>query len=337
MGGKGSITVDTSSMANALDAVRNGVKETTDAVEATRRSVNRTVSGVQETTHAVQETRDEVQKMMKVVVAAEAEAAQRVSKNVNTGFLGLISSQLMQKKIEAQTVMQSKCQVLGHYRRQLNRLKGQLENDFNRITARYSKIIKQLNENLKTRIYQLDAPAAEVSDAGYRALDKRVLVSGAPIPLFEQDVLSLSNQVCVTRCKDTCAKALPEVKNFVVQLKKLKQIMESSVRSVHRETTGRLLMPVIVMESVDPNVENTKKLDVVLGEKEEQQAQASRIHARFDAVKDGFKWRTSGSSRDVIAKKIGDLAEKNDLSDRTRSVLQKLVDSSFWQEMEVNR
>lgn len=336
MSGRGHITVDTSRMADALDLVRSGVSKTADAVGSTTRAVTQTIREVGGTTSAVGETRSAVNEMMMSVVAAETAAAQRVSKNVTTGFLGLISSQLMQKKIEAQTVMQSKCQVLGHYNRQLGRLKAQLGNDFQRITARYAKIIGQLNENLKGRIYQLDAPAAEVSDEGYLALDKRVLVSAAPIPLFEQDVLALSNQVCVTRCKDSCSKALPEVKNFVIQLKKLKKVMDSSVRPVRRETTGRLSMPVVVMEAEDPNVVGTKKIDIVFGDRDEQKAQANRIRANFDEVKGTLKWRTSGSSRDVVVKKISDLADKQGVSERARKVIQGLVDSSFWQEMEAN-
>lgn len=336
MGGRGHITVDTSRMADALDLVRSGVSKTADAVGSTTRAVSQTIKEVGGTTNAVGETRSAVNEMMASVVAAEAAAAQRVSKNVTTGFLGLISSQLMQKKIEAQTVMQSKCQVLGHYNRQLGRLKTQLENDFQRITTRYAKIIGQLNENLKSRVYQLDAPAAEVSDDGYLALDKRVLVSAAPVPLFEQDVLALSNQVCVTRCKDSCSKALPEVKSFVIQLRKLKKVMDSSVRPVKLETTERLSMPVIVVEAEDMNVVGTKKIDVVFGDRDEQKAQANRIRASFDEVKDGFGWRTSGSSRDVVVRKIGDLAVKQGVSERMRKVMQGLVDSSFWQEMEVN-
>lgn len=334
MPGQGYITVDTSKMAKALDQVSSGVSRTTDAVNSTTKAVGQTIREVDGTTNAVGETRSAVTAMMASVVAAEAAAAQQVSKNVSTGFLGLISSQLMQKKIESQTVMQSKCQVLGHYNRQLGRLKSQLENDFQRITTRYAKIINQLNENLKGRIYQLDAPAAEVSDEGYRALDKRVLVSAAPIPLFEQDVLALSNQVCVTRCKESCSRALPEVKDFVIQLKRLKRTMDSSVRSVKREDTGRISMPVVIMEAEDPNVIGTKKIDVIFGDREEQKSQANRICANFDEVKGGLKWRTSGSSRDVVVKKIANLAERHGVADRTRKVLQQLVDSSFWQEME---
>jgi len=336
MSGRGHITVDTSRMADALDLVRSGVSKTADAVGSTTRAVTQTIKEVGGTTSAVGETRSAVNEMMMSVVAAETAAAQRVSKNVTTGFLGLISSQLMQKKIEAQTVMQSKCQVLGHYNRQLERLKAQLENDFKRISNRYAKIIGQLNENLKSRVYQLDAPAAEVSDEGYLALDKRVLVSAAPIPLFEQDVLALSNQVAVTRCKDSCSRVLPEVKNFVIQLKKLKRIMDSSIRSVKCATTGRLSMPVVIMEAEDLNVVGTKKLEIVFGDRDEQKGQANRIRANFDEVKGALKWRTPGSSRDIIVKKISNLADKQGVSERTHKVLQELVESSFWQEMEAN-
>lgn len=336
MSGHGHITIDTSRMADALDLVRSGVSKTAEAVGSTTRAVAQTIEEVGGTTNAVGETRSAVNEMMMSVVAAEAAAAQRVSKNVATGFFALISSQLMQKKIDAQTVMQAKCQVLGHYKRQLCRLRTQLESDFQRITARYAKIIGQLNENLKARIYQLDAPAAEVSDDGYLALDKRVLVSAAPIPLFEQDVLALSNQVCVTRCKDSCSKALPAVKNFVVQLKRLKNVMDSSVRSVTCDTIGRLSMPVVVMEASDPNVVGAKKIDVVLGDRDEQKVQANCIRANFDEVWGTLKWRTSGSARDVVAKKIADIADRKGVSERARKVIQGLVDSSFWQEMEVN-
>lgn len=323
------ITVDTSSMARALDRVESGVERTADAVHGTTNAVNATSREVSGTTGAVRD-------MMASVVAAEAAAAQRVSQHVSTGFLGLIRSQLMQKMIEAQTTMQSKCQVLGHYNNMLMRLKDQLEGDYQRISKRYGRIIKQLNENLKTRIYQLDAPAAEVSDAGYKALDKRVLVSGAPMPLFEQDVMSLSNQVGIARCKDNCGKAIAEVRDFVVQLLRLKETMESSIRPVKIKDTIRLSMPVVVMEAEDTNVVGTKKLDLVFGERPEQTAQESRIRANFYEVRNTLRWRTAGSSRDLVLQKIGDLAERSGVDARTRKEMMRLAGASVWQEMEVN-
>lgn len=95
-------------------------------------------------------------------------------------------------------------------------------------------------------------------------------------------------------------------------------------------------MPVVVMEAEDPNVVGTKKIDIVFGDRDEQKAQANRIRANFDEVKGTLKWRTSGSSRDVVVKKISDLADKQGVSERARKVIQGLVDSSFWQEMEAN-
>ena len=334
MSGHGHITVDTSQMADALDLVRNGVSRTADAVGSTAEAANQSVAEIGETTKAVGKTNLAVNAMMTSVVAAETEAAQRVSRNVTTGFLGLISSQLMQKKIEAQTVMQSKCQLLIFYNNQLNRLKAQLEGDFQRITARYAKIIKQLNDNLKSRVYKLDAPAAEVSDEGYHTLDKRVLVSAVPMPLIEQDVLSLSTQVCISHCKESCAKVLPEMQNYVLQLRNLQQIMDSSVRSVKCDAVERISMPIIIMEAESPYISGTQKMDIVLGDKEEQKAQTNHIRAVFDEIKGSLKWRSPGSSRDVVIEKVYDLAKNHGVSERMLKIIQQLVEASFWEEME---
>ncbi len=334
MPGSATIRVDTSSMASAIDSVRRGVDSTTSAARETASAVERTTDGVKATSSAVGQTTHAVQGMMTAVVAAEAAAAHKVSTKVSTGFLGLIRTQLAQKKVESFTVMQSKCQILGHKTQALRRIKEQLRKDYERISRRYSKIINQLNGNLKSRIAKLDAPAVEVSSQGYKALEKRVLVTGAPIPALEQNVIPLSCLVGLAHCRRECADASSDLRNFVSVTKKMKRAIASSMHDEGCHDVGRKAMPVVLFEAENPAFPGTSHIEVVTGEHAEQKTRDNMIRSSLFVSQSALKWRASGSAREIVINRIAELANAEKLDDRVASYVNKLATASDWKELE---
>lgn len=335
-----SVSDEVSSTIKAVDRTATAVEGTSDAVHGTTSSVNTTIkrvkdtqSAVKETTVAVGSTIAAVESMRGQVVKAEEEAAQKVSRHVTSGFVSLIRAELAQKKVEVQTHVMSKCQVLGHFGQMLQRRQKQLQDDYERITKRYAKIIDQLNEALKSRIYMLDAPAAEVSDQGYGVLEKRVLVNGAALPIFEQNALPLSNHVGIAHCKEDCSKALVVVKDLVIHLQRLRRAMEASVREVRIEGKRRWTMPMLIMEAEDPDVVGTKKTELVFGGHPEQKAQEKNIRSEYYEHRNSFHWCEAGAGREQVRQRIEDLAAAAQLDERTRKWVMQLADSSAWQEL----
>lgn len=335
-----SFTVDTHPLADTMSEVSDRVEGTKDAIRGTTQEIRNTtkmVSGtktaVGATTAAVGATTAAVETMMQKVVKTEKEAAEKVSRHVTSGFISLVRAELAQKKIEVQTHMMSKCQVLGHFNQMLSRRQKQLRDDYERISKRYKRIIEDLNGALKTRIYNLDAPAVEVADLGYGLQNKRMLIAGAALPIVEQDVQPLASHLRIAHCKDDCARAMVEVKEMVVHLQRLRRAMEASVRDVRLSDKRRRTMPVLIIEAEDPDVGGMQKTDLVVGDRCEQQDRANSIRSQFYERRGDFSWQEAGNGRDIVLQKIEERANEAHLDARTRKWVMQMASASTWQEL----
>ena len=297
-------------------------------------SLNDVSSGVQQTTSAVSQTSSSVKAMTAAVCAAEAAAAASVSKNVTSGFRGLIAVQMAQRKIECLAEVQSKCLLLNSFNETLGRLCKQLQGDYERITKRYSKILQQLGDALRSRVYNLDAPAAEIADQGYREMISRTLSNGAASVLFDQDVVPLSSMIAMARCKDDCRKSMEKLKTMVIDIRTLRSDLEKSVRDVSVDSCCRRSIPVIIIEHDDLNVAEYRKTEIRIGDREEQSRLLKFAEAEYARQADNFQWQDRGRDAAAISSRVVGLADAADIDDRLRGIIKDLVGRSRWQELE---
>ena len=313
MPGHRDIVVDTSDLAERLNDVRDEVRETTHAVEGTNTSVNT---------------------MTATVCAAEAAAAESVNRNVTAGFRNLIGMQLAQRRIESFSEVQAKCLLLNSFNDMLAHLNKQLQGDYERITKRYSKILQTLADSLKARIYNLDAPAAQIADLGYQGIINRVLTGAAPVVQLDQDVQPLGNMVVMARCKEDCRKSMEVLKSMVLDIRQLRNDLEQSVRNVPLNSSCRRALPMIVMESEDLNVPDFQKTDIQLGDSEEQKRILKPVKESYERKAKAFQWQNGDKAGKTISSKILEIASRENIDDRTRQVIQNLVDHASWQSLE---
>ena len=297
----GYITIDTSEMAHSLNNVSNRVAQTTAAVES---------SG-------------------EALCEVERNAANHVCRTVTTGFFSLIRSQLMQQTVQTQSVAQSQMQALRHFALLLQRIKRQMGVDFERITVRYGKLFKTLAEALQSRVYALDRPAAEVADLEYGALDRRVLMSGAPAAVVQQDAVSAQAQLEAVRCKRNCTRVIEGVKTLIEHGIKLRKAMEDIARNVHQDVERSVAVPVVMMESEDLFLDGNRQVDYKLAETPCLDSVMTKIREKLYECAGRFKWsaqsaerkgeirarvlrraRATGDKR--LVKQIADLLEKSD-------------------------
>lgn len=128
--------VDTTPMANTVEAARGHINGVTVAVTA----------------------------MEAAVIMAERNASKTICENVDNGFYTLIKSQISQKAVAAYTEMTSKQITLLQLTKALENVKRQMESDFNMITRRYVKLFQSLNKALESRVKELDRPAMKLAD-----------------------------------------------------------------------------------------------------------------------------------------------------------------------------
>src|ERR1700761_9467443 len=126
-----SYTVDTAPMAAEMHNVTRHVDGTTTAVVA----------------------------MQVAVIQAENLAADHICANVNRGFYSLIRSQISQKIARLQSEVDSHLTQLRMQSQAIGGIRTRMERDYHMISGRYLKLFNSLNNNLKSRIFELDRPA----------------------------------------------------------------------------------------------------------------------------------------------------------------------------------
>ena len=302
----GYITVDTSEMAYTLKNVTGSVDH---AIAAVERSGD-------------------------ALCKAERAAAEHVCKTVTTGFFSLIRSQLMQQKVQTQSVAESQMQALRHFALLLQRIKRQMGVDFERITARYSKLFQTLAEALRSRIYALDRPAAEVADLEYGALNRRVLMSGAPAAVVQQDAVSAQAQLEAVRCKRNCTRVIDSVKTLIEHGINLKKAMESIVRNVHQDIERSVAVPVVMMESEDLFLDGNRQVDYKLADVPCLESVMARIREKLYESAGRFTWsEPSAERRDEIRTRV--LRRARETGDkRLAKQIADLFEKSSWKELE---
>lgn len=301
------ISIDTSDLAYSLDNVTERVGETTSAVSEMSRSV----------------------------CDAEREAANDVCRSVNQGFFTLIHSQLMQKKVQVQAVAESQLLTLRHFAQSLRRIKQQMGVDFERITLRYTKLFKTLGESLQSRVYTLDRPVAEVADGDYGTLDRRVLTSGAPAVLVQQDSVSVAAELSAVRCKKDCQKVLDGVKDLINHGTTLSRKMDSIVRDVHQEQEQSVFLPFIVCENSDLFLANSSQVNFTMPVENCASVLVSKVKKACYEAESKFVWASNnGERKSEITRRVRDLVSKQIRDERVSNLIVQLLGESNWQGLE---
>ena len=89
-------------------------------------------------------------------IASKRKNSKRIADTIIGGFFGYIRSEISQQVAELAQNIDSQLLHLKELAQSCLVKKKQMENDYNRITSRYVKIFKDLDNELSNRIYELD-------------------------------------------------------------------------------------------------------------------------------------------------------------------------------------
>ena len=301
------ITIDTSDLAYSLDNVTNRLGQTVEAVDEVGRCV----------------------------CDAEKAAADKVCRSVNSGFFTLIRTQLMQKKVNVQAIAESQLLTLRHFAQSLRRIKHQLGVDFQRITARYTKLFKSLADALQNRIYSLDRPVAEVADSDYNTMSGRIMMLGAPTAVVQQDSTSVISQLAAVRCKRNCQNVLDGVKTLIDHGITLGRTMSGIMRDTQQSAMRSVFIPVVVFESVDMFIADSLQINFVMPDEPSAAEHAARIKKACFESMDRFSWVESGEeARREVVRRVNSLISSGAASEREAKIMSELMRKASWCELE---
>ena len=299
------IVVDTSEMADSLDHVSSKVSETTLAVVA----------------------------MQQEVCEIEKQSAEEICENVNRGFFTLQHSQISQKKVLAMSKAEAHLVGLRQSAQSLCRIKEQMTRDFQRITSRYTKLFKSLNEALKTRIYAIDQPVSAVSDKEYASLSRRITNCGGPLAVIQDEILNSQIQLTVSRCKKHCMFLIENAKKLIEYNNELQTVINGISKDESAQSITTRYMPILLIASTDLNLENTETSNLIIGKEKYQKRIETEIKKLYFEIKDQLCWIDCADPEkkivsDLVKEKI---SQKRNFDAGTKNMMLKLLDESYWQ------
>lgn len=216
-----SFTVDTSPMASEIKKVSHGVDRVSGAVIA----------------------------MQTAVIAAEEEGAEHVCRNVNKGFYSLMHSQISQKIAQLTSTVEAKLFELGQYAAALKGIQARMATDYNMISGRYTKLFKSINNNLESRVAELDMPVFKLVNRDVKIVDNRMRLNSAQFTVNQLESVLSSQLITASKVKMDAQTTLGVITKFVkdsnIQTKK----SECTMQQTRIDSVEDIYIPVSIVES----------------------------------------------------------------------------------------
>lgn len=205
---------------------------------------------------SVEHCTDAVNALTGAVVATEAaqvESKRRASKQIASsivkGFFEYVGADLSQKIKE----LASKCEslffaLMGHKENCLSKSK-QMQDDYNRISKRYSKIFEDLDKETVSRIEVLDRPTFQFAETAQNLIDRNSNTELLGISTISaNESIKLETVLSCSHVKQQASILLAKANNYLQGTYRL----ANSVRDMLDESQveEEIMLPVMFVESV---------------------------------------------------------------------------------------
>lgn len=211
-------------------------------------------SSVADCSHSVRNLNGAVIAMNSAQVASIAKSANEVSSHVITGFFNMIGSELSQNMAALAAKFKAVFELITTKSTTLKKQQVLMQDDYGRISDRYTKIFQNLDEELEKRIVALDKNVFEISkriqgEQLHSETSKKV--TQFLIGVNEDEIIQ--QQLIIANAKSRVLKAMDELAENVVQettySKKIKKIVAEKACTSGEDN----YIPVIYTESSNLN------------------------------------------------------------------------------------
>lgn len=217
--------------------------------------------------------------------AAQVESKRQASKKIATsivkGFFDYVGADLSQKIKE----LSSKCEslffaLMGHKENCLAKNK-QMQDDYNRISKRYSKIFDDLDKETISRIEVLDKPTFQFADTAQSLIDRNSDTELLGISTISaNETLKLETVLSCSHVKQQASNLLSKANEYLQGTYRLTNAVRDMLYD--SQSGEDILLPVMFVESV---VNPANRQTRILGTGEEYtpsgQAVDSQLRSRF--------------------------------------------------------
>jgi len=186
------------------------------------------------------------------IAGAKVASAETIASSLSKGFSKYIGYLIRERLTELKAQLPNTASTFKALSNNLEKRKSVLGGDYERISARYSKLFIKLNEELQGRLLELDRPAFEncaqmqatIFTNPFGCILGQSICAGA-------EQLQAADAVRVSRLKGTTATAMEVVKGYVKVVKRLSASVSGVLSDRKVCKTQTLSMPVVRMESDD--------------------------------------------------------------------------------------
>jgi len=291
--------VDTRPMADSLDNVSRKVNDTTKAVIS----------------------------MKAAVVAADAEASERVCSNVNKGFYTLMKSQLSQKIAQLQSSVDSHLLRLNQQTKMLKSIRTHMQNDYNRTSSRYVKLFDVLNKELKIRVQELDQPIFKFATTEVQTTNNRMTRLVGTFPTMQGEAVTEAQRILASNIKYRSSQVLEASSTFVDGMLRQKMLTDKIMLRSVDSCNAELYAPVVIAESCSDN--NTSISVYAPQELLGNNGNASVNNEVFSNVSN-LPWKDASMS-DMVRNEFARLMAESYLPERVKNTISKLTQSISYQ------
>lgn len=184
------------------------------------------------------------------IAGAKAAAAMQIGNSLSNGFSKYIKYMISEKLALLKPKIVSFAATLDAAKKRLEDRQETLENDYQRITLRYSKIIFALQEQLEQRLHELDREAFAICGL----LENEVFVDPIGCAFGQSacsgtEQLTTSDSVKVATLKTNAQNTMQIIEDQVLALRRLKRSIHDILLDHSPRDQHRFSMPAIRMES----------------------------------------------------------------------------------------
>lgn len=267
--------------------------------------------------------------MQSAVIAAEQEGADQVCENVNKGFYSLMHSQISQKIAQLTSTVEAKLMELGQYAASLQVIQGRMENDYHMISGRYTKLFNTLNNNLKSRVAELDRPVFQLVDREMKRNNNRIALNSGQFTVNQLESVLGAQLISVSKVKSDAQKALQQITAFVAESDAAEKKQKDSMSSRRIDSMEEVFLPVSIVESTTNMGTPTVNFFVARSGNEiiDTEIDNSVKEQTYSAVVNGSWSEMDEDNLSRVRSEFATLLSSSDLDDRTKVTIGRLFNN----------
>ena len=240
--------------------------------------------------------------------AAIGQAADDVSQHVVDGFFNVVKSEISQDSARLRNIIISQIALLKDHAVRVRQQTDTMATDYNRISSRYIKIFKELDEECRKRVQSLDSKAFEISS---EITEKQLRVPGMAIGGFitssTEDCLTV-DQIALSHLKsntrDTINSLLDNISNDL-------RFSRNTERVTYEKTLEKgaeaVFVPVLFCQTDDQSGKHSKCYvnDTVARAPEDVCSEVNRYFSESE-----ISWSAEGAVNANVDREFNALAEQ---------------------------